>query len=410
MNNSILEVNNISKSYKSYPSQWSRIFSWFGLAKSKIKEHHTLKNITFAIEAGESVGIIGQNGAGKSTLLKIITGTLKPSNGYAHSTGRISAILELGMGFHPELTGRQNAYNSAGLMGFSNEQIDSVINDIESFAEIGEYFEQPVRLYSSGMQVRVAFAVATAFRPEILIVDEALSVGDAYFQHKCFERIKHFRESGMSLLFVSHDKGAILALCSKAILLDQGTIIKIGNPEETIDYYNALISLKENASISQQELSDGKISTISGTAQATLHDIELLNAKNEKVELLNIGDEVTLHISVKVNDDLPTLVLGYGIKDRLGQVMFGTNTWHTKQLLQDVKKGEIYHFYITFEVILGIGDYSIQTAIVDSDTHLSKNYEWKDFALMFQVVNTSKNHFVGLMYNEPKITISKEHL
>ena len=404
----ILEVSNVSKSYKSYPSQWTRIFSWFGFAKSTIQEHQTLKNINFDIKPGESVGIIGQNGAGKSTLLKIITGTLKPTTGTSNSKGRISAILELGMGFHPELTGRQNAYNSAGLMGFTNEQIDSVIDDIESFAEIGEYFHQPVRLYSSGMHVRVAFAVATAFIPDILIVDEALSVGDSYFQHKCFERIKQYRETGMSLLFVSHDKGAVLALCSKAILLDKGSIIKVGNPEETIDYYNALISQKENSSITQHELGDGKISTVSGTAEATLDSIELLNAKNEKVEVLNVGDTVTLHISVKVNADLPTLVLGYGIKDRLGQVMFGTNTWLTEQVLSDVKKGEIYDFYITFDVLLGIADYSIQTAIVDSDTHLTSNYEWKDLALMFSVVNANKNHFVGLIWNEPKITISRQ--
>lgn len=404
----ILEVSNVSKSYKSYPSQWTRIFSWFGFAKSTIQEHQTLKNINFDIKPGESVGIIGQNGAGKSTLLKIITGTLKPTTGTSNSKGRISAILELGMGFHPELTGRQNAYNSAGLMGFTNEQIDSVIADIESFAEIGDYFHQPVRLYSSGMHVRVAFAVATAFIPDILIVDEALSVGDSYFQHKCFERIKQYRETGMSLLFVSHDKGAVLALCSKAILLDKGSIIKVGNPEETIDYYNALISQKENSSITQHELGDGKISTVSGTAEATLDSIELLNAKNEKVEVLNVGDTVTLHISVKVNADLPTLVLGYGIKDRLGQVMFGTNTWLTEQVLSDVKKGEIYDFYITFDVLLGIADYSIQTAIVDSDTHLTSNYEWKDLALMFSVVNANKNHFVGLIWNEPKITISRQ--
>jgi lipopolysaccharide transport system ATP-binding protein len=410
MSDYILEVSNISKSYKTYSSQWSRIFSWFGFAKSKVQQHQTLKDINFVIGAGESVGIIGQNGAGKSTLLKIITGTLKPSSGKSIAKGRISAILELGMGFHPELTGRENAYNSAGLMGFTNEQIHSVINDIESFAEIGEYFDQPVRLYSSGMQVRVAFAVATAFRPDILIVDEALSVGDAYFQHKCFERIKHFRQSGTTLLFVSHDKGAILALCSKAILLEKGTIAKIGNPEEIIDYYNALIALKEDAKIVQRSLEDGKVSTVSGTFQAVLHTIELLNSKNEKVEMLNVGDKATLHICIKVNEDLPTLVLGYSIKDRLGQVMFGTNTWLTKQVLSDVKKGEIYDFYIGFDIILGVGDYSIQTAIVDSDTHLTSNYEWVDLALMFSVVNSNKNHFVGLMWNEPKITISRKQL
>jgi len=180
----IIEVKNISKSFKDYSSEWSRVFSWFGLSTSAIEEHKVLKHIGFSIATGEAVGIVGQNGAGKSTLLKIITGTLKPSTGTVAIHGRISAILELGMGFHPDLTGRQNVYHSAGLMGFNYEKITSAIDDLENFAEIGEYFDQPVRTYSSGMQMRVAFGVATMYRPEILIVDEALSVGDTYFQHK----------------------------------------------------------------------------------------------------------------------------------------------------------------------------------------------------------------------------------
>ena len=231
MNKPLLEAKNIGKSYKSYSSELWRILSWFGIKHKAADETWTLQNINFSIAKGEAVGIIGQNGAGKSTLLKIITGTLKPSTGSVHVRGKIAAILELGMGFQPDLTGRQNAYHSAGLMGYSYEQVHSVIDEIEMFAEIGEYFDQPVRLYSSGMQVRVAFAVATAFRPEILIIDEALSVGDAYFQHKSFAKIKEYREAGTSLLFVSHDKGSILALCDRAILLEKGRVIKYGEPE-----------------------------------------------------------------------------------------------------------------------------------------------------------------------------------
>ena len=222
MNQYILNINQVGKAYRSYGSEWRRVLTWFGAPFKPLTEHWTLQNISFQIKAGEAVGIVGQNGAGKSTLLKIITGTLKPSTGTVTHHGRIAAILELGMGFHPDLTGRQNAYHAAGLMGYTQDQIDSVINGIEQFAEINEYFDQPVRLYSSGMQVRVAFAVATAFRPDILIVDEALSVGDAYFQHKSFERIKQFRTQGTSLLFVSHDKAAVLALCDRAILLEEG--------------------------------------------------------------------------------------------------------------------------------------------------------------------------------------------
>src|SRR5574344_701646 len=203
--NDILEVKNIYKSYRTYSSEIWRIFSWFGIKHKAIQENYTLKNISFSINEGEAIGIIGQNGAGKSTLLKIITGTLCSTSGSIVVNGKIAAILELGMGFHPDLSGRQNAYHSAGLMGYTSEQIDSVINDIEAFAEVGEYFDQPVRTYSSGMQMRVAFATVTAYRPEILIVDEALSVGDAYFQHKSFERIRQFQKEGTTLLLVSHD-------------------------------------------------------------------------------------------------------------------------------------------------------------------------------------------------------------
>jgi len=227
---SVLKVNNISKSFIDYTSEWQRIFSWFGLKSKSKEEHSILKHISFSIAPGEAVGIVGQNGAGKSTLLKIITGTLKPSSGTVDIDGRISAILELGMGFHPDLTGRQNVYHSAGLMGYTTPQIDAIIDELEDFAEIGEYFDQPVRTYSSGMQLRVAFGVVTAYRPEILIVDEALSVGDAYFQHKSLAKIKEFQEQGTTLLLVSHDRGAIQAICDRAILLEKGAVIKDGNP------------------------------------------------------------------------------------------------------------------------------------------------------------------------------------
>lgn len=404
----LLEVLNLSKSYKQYSSQFYRILNWFHLAKSKTQEIHILKNITFSLFQGESLGIIGQNGAGKSTLLKLITGTLKPSSGTININAKISAILELGMGFHPELTGRQNVYNSASMMGYTQEQIDAEIDSIESFAEIGHYFDEPIRIYSSGMQVRVAFALATAFKPDILIVDEALSVGDAYFQHKCFERIKKLKEGGMSLLFVSHDKGAILALCDKAILIDKGELLLQADPQSVMDYYNALISQKQDMQIVQHTNSNASLSTISGTFEAQVIDISLLDEQNRSLELVSVAQSVTLKVTVKVNKDLPALVLGYGIKDRLGQIMFGTNTYLTNQILKDVKKDDIYDFCISFPILLGVGDYSIQTALVDSHTHLDTNYEWRDFALMFSVANLSKNHFVGLIYNEPTIKISRK--
>lgn len=404
----ILSLSNIGKAYRHYGNEWKRILSWFGLPFRPISEHWTLKDVNFNLLSGEALGIIGQNGAGKSTLLKIITGTLKPSSGKVQIGGKIAAILELGMGFHPDMTGRQNTYHSAGLMGYSHEQINSVIDEIETFAEIGVYFDQPVRLYSSGMQVRVAFAVATAFRPEVLIIDEALSVGDAYFQHKSFNRIKKFREAGTSLIFVSHDKGAILALCDRVILLDKGEVIQDGLPEEVTDYYNALIAEKDKCTIAQERKDDGTVVTISGTREATIEAISLCNQKGEMVEYIHTGDEVELRVKVYVHETIPSLVLGYAIKDRLGQIIYGTNTWHTNQVIESPVAHTLYSYAIRFKANLGVGHYSIVIALTDGQTHLTANYEWRDLALIFNVVNTNHIYFNGLLWCEPLIGITHE--
>ena len=404
--NDILEVKNIYKSYRTYNSEIWRILSWFGIKHKAIQENYTLKNISFSIKEGEAIGIIGQNGAGKSTLLKIITGTLQATKGEINTTGKISAILELGMGFHPDLTGRQNAYHSAGLMGYTHKEIDAVISDIEAFAEIGEYFDEPVRTYSSGMQMRVAFATVTAYRPEILIVDEALSVGDAYFQHKSFERIRQFQAEGTTLLLVSHDRGAIQAICDRAILLEKGQVIRDGDPEEVMDYYNALIADRENNKVEQVKLESGKVQTISGTGEAKVEDVGLYNAKGEKVEYIGVGDAVELRVKVKVYEDIPSLVLGYMIKDRLGQPVYGTNTHHLEQIIQDAKANDTLEFSFVFDANLGVGSFSVTIALHAHDTHIGGNYEWKDQSLVFNVANISKNTFTGLCWMEPKLGVN----
>ena len=308
---SLMIANNLGKAYRVYASEFQRIGRWFGLPTKPSEEHWVLKHISFSINPGEAIGIVGQNGAGKSTLLKMITGTLQPTEGSVQVNGRIAAILELGMGFTPDLTGRQNVFHAAGLMGFSAEKISEVIDDIEAFAEIGEYFDEPVRTYSSGMQMRVAFAVATAIRPEILIVDEALSVGDSYFQHKSFDRIREFQQQGTTLLIVSHDRGAIQALCNRAILLEKGTVIKDGKPEEVMDFYNALIAEKENATVQVRELEDGSIQTRSGSGEASIESVTLHNAAGDSIEYISVGESVSLRISTKVNNAIPELVVGY---------------------------------------------------------------------------------------------------
>lgn len=404
---SLLSVKGLGKAFRSYRSELQRFARWFGIPVKPSEEHWVLRHINFDIQPGEAIGIIGQNGAGKSTLLKIITGTLQPTEGHVQTNGRIAAILELGMGFNPELTGRQNVFHAAGLMGFSAEQIQLAMQDIEAFAEIGEYFDEPVRTYSSGMQMRVAFSVATAYRPEILIVDEALSVGDTYFQHKSFNRIREFQEQGTTLLIVSHDRGAIQSLCDRAILLEGGTVIKDGNPEEVFDYYNALIAEKENSTVEVKQLENGKTQTSSGTGEARVEEIGLYNSNDEVIEFVGVGDPVKLRIKVKVYEPIESLVLGYGIKDRLGQVMYGTNTWHTKQVIENPKVGEQYEFVLKFPAIFGVGSYSVQIALVDKDTHLTANYEWRDMALVFNVINVDKTTFTGCLWNEPKILIKE---
>ncbi|MCF6281521.1 MAG: ABC transporter ATP-binding protein [Candidatus Polarisedimenticolaceae bacterium] len=363
--------------------------------------------MSFDIQPGEAIGIIGQNGAGKSTLLKMITGTLRPTDGQVQVNGRIAAILELGMGFNPELTGRQNAFHAAGLMGFTAEQISQAVPNIESFAEVGEYFDEPVRTYSSGMQMRVAFAVATAYRPEILIVDEALSVGDAYFQHKCFNRIREFQEQGTTLLIVSHDRSAIQSLCNRAILLEGGTVIKDGNPEEVFDFYNAIIAEKENSTVEVTQLNNGKVQTSSGTGEVQIEEVALYNDKGELAEHVAVGEEVELHINVKVYQPIDSLVMGYAIKERLGQVCYGTNTWHSKQVLNNLNSGEIYQYIVSFPANLGVGSYSVSIALHDRDTHLTKNYDWRDLVLVFNVFNDEKTPFQGLSWLPQQTAITK---
>ena len=403
----VLRADNIGKAFRGYRSEWQRFARWFGFPIAPVDEHWVLRRISFEVQAGVAIGIVGQNGAGKSTLLKILTGALRPTEGEVEVRGRVAAILELGMGFNADLTGRQNARHAAGLMGLSSQQIEKAMPNIEQFSEIGEYFDEPVRIYSSGMQMRVAFAVATAIRPEILIVDEALSVGDAYFQHKSFDRIREFQKEGATLLIVSHDRTAIQALCDRALLLQNGSILKDGDPEMVFDFYNALIAQKENSTVEVRKNGNGRSQTTSGTGSATVEQLALYNVDGDIVEFVGVGEIVELRAKVKIHKPIETLVFGYGIKDRLGQVMYGTNTWHTDQAIRSPSIGDEYQFCVSFPANFGVGSYSIQTALTDRDTHLTANYEWKDLALVFNVVNIDKKQFAGCLWNEPSISIER---
>ena len=405
----VLSISNVGKAYRIYRSEWHRFAGWFGLRFRPKEEHWVLKHINLNLSSGEAVGLIGENGAGKSTLLKLITGTLQPSEGTIAVNGRIAAILELGMGFNAELSGRENARHAAGLMGFSTQEIESALPYIEEFAEIGEYFDQPVRTYSSGMQMRVAFAVATAWRPDVLIVDEALSVGDAYFQHKSFDRIREFNLLGTALLIVSHDKSAIQSICNRAILLDHGELRSEGDPEKVFDLYNTILTNHQNQEVKELVASDGRHLMVSGTGEAIFETIRLFSEDGDPLDVVRVGQSVKIELVVRIVSPIETLVLGCGIKDRLGQMMFGTNTYHTGQRLENLKAGQTQVFTMHFDANLGPGSYSVHASLVSDDTHLNNNFQWVDRALIFEVINTDKPLFVGCCWNPLKFQIESLH-
>jgi lipopolysaccharide transport system ATP-binding protein len=410
MSEIVLRVAGVGKLYTVYNANISRFARWIGIPIEPVSEYWAVQNVDFSLCAGETLALIGQNGAGKSTLLKMITGTVRPTNGGIAVIGRVSAILELGMGFNPEFTGRQNAYHAGGLMGFSQKELSNLMPSIEDFSELGDFFDQPLRVYSSGMQARLAFSLATASVPDILIIDEVLSVGDSYFQHKSFNRIREFRERGTAILFVSHNMGDVRAICDRVLMLEEGSVVRDGPPDEVVDFYNAMIAKKENEnlSIEQRRQNGGWMHTISGTFDVASNKLELVDLHtHEPIATAQVGQKLLLRLDVLANQNVPRLVLGLMIRDKTGHVVWGTNTWHTDQVVTDVKVGQRFQFGFSFECLLGPGSYSISSALVSSDTHLEDNFEWQDNAIVFDVVNTDRPVFVGSSWLNTKFVIDE---
>jgi lipopolysaccharide transport system ATP-binding protein len=346
-----------------------------------------LQDISFEVKPGESVGIIGVNGAGKSTLLKLITGTAHPTAGSVTTTGRVAALLELGMGFHPDFSGRQNVLMSGQLMGMSVAEISALMPEIEAFAEIGEYIDEPVRVYSSGMQVRLAFSIATAVRPGILIVDEALAVGDVFFQQKCYERIRHFCEAGTTLLFVSHAMGTVYSLCDRAILLNEGRIALDGSPRAVIDLYNAHVlrrqehgganaQIVEHSAVSSSEEADvpGEVAagdTISGAAVGSINSegaailaVELL-ADKRAVSAIVSESLVTVRVTVRFDRDYADPHIGFQIRNARGEAAFMTNTYCMHRTIGSVRAGEKVVAEFSFKIGLSEGEYTITSGVAE---------------------------------------------
>lgn len=406
-----ISVSNLGKSYPIYQSNLHRFMRWFGFGHVPINEYWANQNISFELEPGCTLSIIGENGAGKSTLLKLLTGTVRPTTGSIQIVGLISSILELDIGFNLEFTGRQNIRNVGGLMGFSPIEIEKLMPAIEAFAGIGTFFDKPVRVYSSGMQARLAFSLATAKRPEVLIVDEVLSVGDSYFQHKSFDRIRQFRDSGTTIIIVTHSMGTVKEISDRVILLEGGKILKDGLPDEVVDFYTAKIAEKENSSLSieQRRQKNGWLHTEFGNRKAYVAEIKLyaLEAEQEVI-LAKTGELLEVRGVVKVSEALESLVIGHRLSDKFGHVVFGTNTWHHKRVLHNLVPGQTVYTRFRFPCNLGPGSYSVSFGVHQTDTHLEDCFHKADNHIVFDVVNAEKSFFIGSSYLEHSFDVSLE--
>jgi lipopolysaccharide transport system ATP-binding protein len=380
------------------------------LSHESFRSFYALRDVSFKVQRGESVGIIGLNGSGKSTLLQLIAGTLQPTGGTVQTTGRVAALLELGSGFNPEFTGRENVCLNATILGLQPKEIEARFSRIADFAEIGDFIDQPVKTYSSGMVVRLAFAVLTQVCPDILIIDEALAVGDVYFQHKCFAQIGKFQEQGMTLLFVSHDPGAVKSLCNRAILLDAGEAVRDDAPDTILDYYNAVIAKKEaDYCIRLSEADSGRKATRSGSGKAFVSSVDLL-AGGRSARAVQAGSRVTFRVCVTVKQPMEQLTVGMILRDRLGNDVFGTNTCHVGVPLSPRPGRTLVVDFQVPALTLGTGHYSLTIGLHNDITHMQDNYDWWDQALVFGVVPGPQPKFVGTCYLPVEITVRDEAL
>jgi lipopolysaccharide transport system ATP-binding protein len=398
-------LNNISKCFKRYGKPIDRLKEALQPGKSRADEFWALRNVTLEIERGETYGIIGQNGSGKSTLLQIIAGTLTPTSGTRQVNGRISALLELGSGFNPEFTGRQNVFLNGQILGLSQMEIAHKFDDIAAFANIGQFIDQPVKSYSSGMMVRLAFAVAINVEPEILIVDEALSVGDVRFQARCMKRIRQLKDSGVTILFVSHDASSVKMLCNQALLLNHGEQVMQGKPNKVVDRYVAMLSAEDPDSIAEElkaianRQSDSPPPTASseplkdlvahqhGNQQVKIEQVQLLNDRHQVTDRFNYGEAFKIQIRLVGAVETEDLVVGISIRNLLGVVVYGTNTQFLTGELLHVKPNEGLEVSIDFLCRINRGSYTVTLGLHSED---GLSYDWVDEMIVFEVHNDRK--------------------
>lgn len=364
----VIDISSVSKQYHRYARPQDRLFELI-TGRARTVNTTALESVSLKVAAGETIGIIGRNGSGKSTLLQVIAGILQPTSGEVHIHGRVSALLELGGSFNPEFTGRDNVYFTARLYGLEEHAIESRFSDIERFAEIGEAIDAPVRTYSTGMFVRLAFAVAIHVDPTILIVDEALAVGDIFFQQKCFARINDLRAQGVTVLFATHDLSMIYRLCDRALVLEHGRVLIIGSPKEAVDFYEAHGIMLGDEQARQTPLvethRDGMVDRSISSKGARVESVQVSTNDREAVQTVVSGESVRLSIRVVFDEDMEDPHVGFILRDRVGESLFETNTYTMNRRIGPVAAGTTGLFDFDFGLPLREGDYTFSIGVAD---------------------------------------------
>lgn len=399
-----VRATKIEKRYKLYERNRDRMLDALGLSgkKERFKFHYALKGVDFEVKKGETVGIIGTNGSGKSTLLKILTGVLTPTAGEVEVNGRISALLELGAGFNMDYNGIENIYLNGTMMGFSKEEIDKKLDDILSFADIGDYVYQPCKTYSSGMFVRLAFAVSINIDPEILIVDEALSVGDVFFQAKCYRKFEEFKKKGKTILFVSHDLSSISRYCDRVYLLNNGEMIGNGSPKEMIDKYKQILAGGDQAKIVETNENDV---LEYGNGKAFIKEFAITDSKGIRTNAVEKGTEYTVTMKVRIDDDIQAPIFACSVKNVRGVEITGTNTLVSKTFNESVKKGDEIEISFTQKMMLQGGEYLISLGVTGFENGEFAVYHRLYDILSINVISDSDT--VGFFDSDYKITVRR---
>lgn len=398
----VLEVKNITKIYKMYDNNFDRLKEVF-TNRLYHKEFIANRDISFNLYEGETLGIIGVNGAGKSTILKIIAGVIEPTSGEVIRHGRVTALLELGSGFNSQMTGRENILLNGTLIGMSAKECKKKEQKIIEFSELGDYIDEPIMTYSSGMSMRLAFSIAIFSKPQILIVDEALSVGDAHFAAKCTKALKERKKENMSIIYVSHDLNSLKLLCDRAILLNAGEIAKEGKPEDVINSYNFLIS-KLNDTDNNMQLKNAQNSSF-GTFDVEIKKVTIIGEKSNS-DVISSGENATISIEIDSKIDIDNMTVGIMIRDKFGQDIFGTNTFHKKVPIS-FQKDNNYLCTYKMPLNIGTGKYSITVAVHSEDTHLEHCSHWLDYACDFEVAGIDGDIFAGICKLNPKIEFNE---